>query len=190
MAAGKSLFASVSEKFGLFVQNAGMKLIAAAGKVRIEAQSDAMALAALKDITITSTDGRIVLNASKEIWLGVGGSYIRITRQGIENATTGQILEKSARWSKSAAASMRVPLPDLPGKKPYSAQFTVRDKSGAILRDYPYRIEAESGPAWYGRTDENGLTQRVWLASQQNVHVYPHDINETVDEHVDDPHDC
>jgi len=190
MATGKSLFASVVEKFGLFVQNAGMKLIAAAGKVRIEAQSDEMALAALKDIAITSTDGRIVLNASKEIWLGVGGSYIRITGQGIENATTGQILEKSAKWSKSAAASMRVPLPDLPGAKPYSAQFTVRDKSGAILRNYPYRIEAESGPAWYGRTDENGLTQRVWLASEQNVHVYPHHVSETGDEPVDDPHDC
>jgi len=190
VATGKSLFASVMEKFSLFVQNAGMKLIAAAGKVRIEAQSDEMTLAALNDVAITSTDGRIVLNASKEIWLGVGGSYIRITGQGIENATTGQILEKSAKWSKSAAASMRVPLPDLPGTKPYSAQFTVRDKSGAILRNYPYRIEAESGPAWYGRTDENGLTQRVWLASQQNVHVFPHDINETGEEYIDDTRDC
>jgi Rhs element Vgr protein len=190
MATGKSLFASVIEKFGLFVQNAGMRLIAAAGKVRIEAQSDEMALAALKDIAITSTDGRIVLNASKEIWLGVGGSYIRITGQGIENATTGQILEKSAKWSKSAAASMRVPLPDLPGAKPYSAQFTMRDKSGAILRNYPYRIEADSGPAWYGRTDENGLTQRVWLASQQNVHVYSHDVNEAGEGYIDDPRDC
>ncbi|WP_175713999.1 type VI secretion system Vgr family protein [Burkholderia ambifaria] len=189
-AAGKSLVASVRDKLSLFVQNAGMKLIAAAGKVKIQAQSDEMSLAALKDLTVTSTDGKIILNASKEIWIGVGGSYIRITSQGIENATTGQIWEKCAQWSLPGAASMRVPLPDLPGVKPYSAQFTVRDNGGAILPNYPYRLEAENGPTWYGHTDENGQTQRVWLASPQNVYLHPHDSSLDGDGHVDDPRDC
>lgn len=132
--AGKSLIASVVDKLSLFVQNAGMKLIAAAGKIRIEAHSDEISLAALKDLTVTSTDGKITLNASKEICIGVGGSYIRITPQGIENGTTGQILEKCAQWSLPGAASMRIPLPDLPGEKPYSAQFTVKDRA----RSYSY----------------------------------------------------
>ncbi|ACR32421.1 type VI secretion system Vgr family protein [Burkholderia glumae] len=109
VAAGKSFLVSAMEKLSLFVQNAGMKLFAAKGKVEIQAQSDAMALSALKDLTITSASGRLVLSADKEIWIGAGGSYIKITPDLIENGTTGQILEKCASWDKPGAASMRLP---------------------------------------------------------------------------------
>lgn len=109
IATGKSLLVSAMEKISLFVQNAGMKLFAAKGKVEIQAQSDEMALTALKDLTIKSANGRIVLSADKEIWIGAGGSYIRITSDMIENGTNGQILEKCASWDKPGAASMRVP---------------------------------------------------------------------------------
>lgn len=63
----------------------------------------------LDDVTITSANGKLVLSAEKEIWLGVGGSYIRITADSIENGTSGQILEKCASWDKLEAASMRLP---------------------------------------------------------------------------------
>ena len=109
VAAGKSLIASVMEKISLFAQNAGVKLFAAKGKVEIQAQGDAMALSALKDVTITSFDGKVVLSADKEIWIGVGGSYIRITAEKIENGTSGQILEKCASWDKLGASSMHLP---------------------------------------------------------------------------------
>lgn len=109
VAAGKSLIASVTEKISLFVQNAGMKLFAAKGKVEIQAQSDALALTALNDVTVTSTSGKLVLSADKEIWIGAGGSYIRITADMIENGTSGQILEKCASWDKPGPASMRLP---------------------------------------------------------------------------------
>lgn len=109
IAAGKSLLVSAMEKISLFVQNAGVKLFAAKGKVEIQAQGDAMALSALKDLTITSSNGRLVLSADKEIWIGAGGSYIRITSDMIENGTSGQILEKCASWDKPGASSMRVP---------------------------------------------------------------------------------
>lgn len=109
VAAGKSLIASVMEKISLFAQNAGMKLFAAKGKVEIQAQGDAMALSALKDVTITSSSGKLVLSADKEIWIGAGGSYIRITAEKIENGTSGQILEKCSSWDKLGAASMHLP---------------------------------------------------------------------------------
>jgi type VI secretion system secreted protein VgrG len=109
VAAGKSLIASVMEKISLFAQNAGVKLFAAKGKVEIQAQGDAMALSALKDVTITSSGGKLVLSADKEIWIGAGGSYIRITGEKIENGTSGQILEKCASWDKLGASSMHLP---------------------------------------------------------------------------------
>lgn len=111
VAAGKSLIASVMEKISLFAQNAGIKLFAAKGKVEIQAKADGMALTALKDMTITSSDGKLVLSADKEVWIGAGGSYIRITAENIENGTPGQILEKCASWDKLGASSMRLPTP-------------------------------------------------------------------------------
>ncbi|NIE64385.1 type VI secretion system Vgr family protein [Burkholderia sp. Ax-1719] len=111
IAAGKSLIASVMEKISLFAQNAGIKLFAAKGKVEIQAQSDEMKLTALNDVTITSSNGKVVISADKEIWIGAGGSYIKITADLIENGTNGQILEKGASWDKPGASSMRLPAP-------------------------------------------------------------------------------
>ncbi|OBR48509.1 type VI secretion system Vgr family protein [Paraburkholderia tropica] len=109
IAAGQSLIASVAEKLSLFVQNAGMKLFAAKGKVEIQAKSDAMALTSQQDMNITSVDGKLVMSAEKEVWIGAGGSYIRITADTIENGTGGKILERAASWSKQGASSMRLP---------------------------------------------------------------------------------
>jgi type VI secretion system secreted protein VgrG len=91
-----------------------MKLIAAKGRVDIQAQSDQMALAALKDLTISSTDGRIVLTAAKEIWLGAGGSYIQINGGGIINGSPGPILERGASWDVPGPDSKRMPSPTMP----------------------------------------------------------------------------
>jgi type VI secretion system secreted protein VgrG len=158
---------------------------------RVQAQSDQMALAALKDITISSTDGRIVITASKEVWIGAGGSYIQINGNEIVNGSPGPILEKGASWDVPGPDSRRMPLPDLPGEKSFSAQFVIQDRSGAILRNYPYRLDAENGPTWYGITDENGLTQRVWTASEQNLRAHPHEAQQPDDAPPDDdPHDC
>lgn len=52
IATGKSLIASVMDKVSVFVQKAGMKLFAAKGAIEIQAQTDEMKLAALKDITV------------------------------------------------------------------------------------------------------------------------------------------
>jgi type VI secretion system secreted protein VgrG len=109
VAAGKSLIASAMEKISLFAQNAGIKLFAAKGKVEIQAKSDALAVTASQDLSITSVDGRVLISAEKEVWIGAGGSYIKITADLIENGTSGQILEKGATWTKDGASSMRLP---------------------------------------------------------------------------------
>ncbi|PRX16183.1 uncharacterized protein DUF2345, partial [Paraburkholderia sp. BL18I3N2] len=98
VSSGRSLFASVRGAISLYAWQFGMKLIAAKGRVDIQAQSDQMTLAALKDVTVSSTDGRIVITAAKEVWLGAGGSYIQINGSGIINGSPGPILEKTASW--------------------------------------------------------------------------------------------
>ncbi|MFB9127039.1 type VI secretion system Vgr family protein [Paraburkholderia dipogonis] len=114
VSSGRSLFASVRGAISLFAYQLGLKLIAAKGKVDIQAQSDQMALASLKDLTITSTDGKIIISASKEIWIGAGGSYIHIKGTGIINGSPGAILEKGALWDVPGPDSKRMPSPTLP----------------------------------------------------------------------------
>ncbi|MFL9927514.1 DUF2345 domain-containing protein, partial [Herbaspirillum lusitanum] len=84
------------------------------GKLELQAQSDAMELTALKDIQIASVDGKLVLSSTKEVWIGAGGSYLRITPSGIENVTPGDINERCVFWSVTGAGGMNVPLPTFP----------------------------------------------------------------------------
>lgn len=116
LAAGKALLASVLDKISLFAQNLGIKIFAAKGPVDIQAQSGAVSLVGLQDVKIESADGRLILTAAEEVWIGAGGSYIRIKGGLIENVTTGQILEKCGSWDKPGGASgtVRDPLQTTP----------------------------------------------------------------------------
>ncbi|KWI59478.1 type VI secretion protein ImpA [Burkholderia pseudomultivorans] len=90
LAVGHSLFASVSNAFSLFVHKAGMALVAAAGKVRIEAQSDGIDMKAKQSIKIESTTDSIRLHAAKEIVLHAGSTRVRISDQGYTVHTAGE----------------------------------------------------------------------------------------------------
>ncbi|MGX6998916.1 type VI secretion system Vgr family protein [Caballeronia sp. KNU42] len=104
----KRFTVAAGETVSLFAQKLGIKLFAAKGKVEIQAQGDGMSLAALKDLTITSTDGKLILSAAKEVWIGAAGSYIKLNATGIENGTPGDIREKCASWDKQGASTMRL----------------------------------------------------------------------------------
>lgn len=158
VSSGRSLIGSIKGAISLFAAKLGIRLVAAQGKVEIQAQDDVMALAALKDLTVTSLDGKIVLNASKEIWIGVGGSYIRITADGIVNGTTGQIQEKCAKWSKAGADSMRIPFSDSFGKI-YEGFFKLHwEGTNQIVPYHPYRITRADGSQIEGITNAEGET--------------------------------
>jgi type VI secretion system secreted protein VgrG len=89
VAAGRSLYASVAQKFSLFVHQLGMKLIAASGKVQIQAQTDDLELLAQKVLDIISTTGWINLTAKEGIRLNGGGSELVINADGITGMTGG-----------------------------------------------------------------------------------------------------
>ncbi|TXD01797.1 type VI secretion system tip protein VgrG [Burkholderia pseudomallei] len=116
LAAGKGLLVSVLDRISLFAQNLGIKIFAAKGPVDIQAQSGSASLVGLQDVKIESADGRLILTAAKEVWIGAGGSYISIKGGLIENVTTGQILEKCGSWDKPSGASgtIRDPLKATP----------------------------------------------------------------------------
>lgn len=151
---------AAGDAISLFAEKLGMKLFASKGKVEIQAQNDEMALAALKDLTITSVDGRLVLTAAKEVWIGAGGSYISINANRIENGTPGDILEKCSSWNKPGASSSTASAQSLPSGLPTQRLMLNAAASPSsktfLPRGMPYRLFADGAPVAQGVIDATG----------------------------------
>ncbi|PAJ85520.1 type VI secretion system Vgr family protein [Burkholderia ubonensis] len=163
LAVGRSLFASVAHTFSLFVHKAGMALVAAAGKVRIEAQSDGIDLTAKQAIQITSTTDSIHLHAAEEIVLHAGSTEVRIGEQGYVVRTAGEhtIYAGSHQTDAAQLRPIRFPVtPDNPGQ--FAAHFVLMEHdSGFALPNQPYRVTLDDGRVIEGVSNERGETDLV-----------------------------
>ncbi|ENM1950480.1 type VI secretion system tip protein VgrG [Citrobacter braakii] len=107
----KRMVLAAKSGFVAFVQELGMKLVAARGKMEIQAQSDGMDILANKVLTVMSTDDEIIISAKKKITLKCGGSYISIDPAKIENGTGGNFNIKSANFDYDGPAKQDAPFP-------------------------------------------------------------------------------
>ena len=102
----KKLTVAAGELISLYAQKKGVKLFAGKGKMEIQAQNDEMTLDALKDVRISSSEGKIVISAKQEIILcGSGGAYIRIGDGVVESGAPDKIIERAAVWQKFTGQS-------------------------------------------------------------------------------------
>lgn len=101
----KRFTVAAGERVSLFAQKLGIKMFAGKGKVEIQAQGDEMTLDALKDIRISSSEGKLIISAKQEIVLTSGGGYIRIADGTVECAAPDKIIERGAVWQKYGGQS-------------------------------------------------------------------------------------
>ncbi|WP_306564765.1 type VI secretion system Vgr family protein, partial [Aquabacterium sp.] len=156
------------------VQDVGMKLHAASGNVRTEAQSDAFTLTAQKAIDLQSTAADIVITAPNRIVLNGGGGYVKIEGGNIEIGTSGKASFKAAMKeltggeSASGNGPMLTKANDL-----FDEQFAITDEqTGEVLPFYKYRMENESGEVLArGFTDSAGKTSRIHTAQGRKIRV-------------------
>ena len=174
IATGKSLIASVVEKLSLFVQNAGMKLFAAKGKVEIQAQSDNVEVTAQKSLKLLSATENIEASAKQEILLTSGGAYIRLKDGNIEIHAPGKVDIKGSQHSFAGPTSLSRSSPTLPsGGGPYNEQFKIHDKHTGEPAPYVrYRVETAEGKVFEGMTDEHGMTSRVMTSEPNDLKVF------------------
>ena len=102
----KRFTVAAGERISLFAQKLGIKMFASKGKVEIQAQGDEMTLDALKDIRISSSEGKLIISAKQEIVLTSGGGYIRIADGVVECAAPDKIIQRAAVWQKFGGQSM------------------------------------------------------------------------------------
>ncbi|EYU14328.1 type VI secretion system Vgr family protein [Photorhabdus aegyptia] len=102
----KKFTVAAGERISLFAQKLGIKLFASKGRVEIEAQGDEMGLAALKDITVNSHEGKVIISAKQEILLVSGGGYIRIGNGQVECGAPNHIIQRATVWQKFGGQSV------------------------------------------------------------------------------------
>ncbi|MBU4682632.1 type VI secretion system tip protein VgrG [Cedecea davisae] len=102
----KRFTVAAGERVSLFAHKLGIKIFASKGKVEIQAQGDEMTLDALKDIRISSSEGKLVISAKQEIIITSGGGYIRIADGTVECAAPDKIIQRAAVWQKFGGQSM------------------------------------------------------------------------------------
>ncbi len=102
----KRFTVAAGDLVSMFAQKLGIKLFAARGPVDIQAQSDEMRLLADKNMTISSANGRVVIEAKDELLFKCGGSYLRMSSTGIEDGTRGDRTIKSASFARQGASSL------------------------------------------------------------------------------------
>ncbi|WP_186260471.1 type VI secretion system Vgr family protein [Burkholderia gladioli] len=156
IASGKSLVASVAEKISLFVQNAGMKLFAAKGKVEVQAHSDNIEVTAQKTVKVLSATEKIEVAAQQEILLTSGGAYIRIKGGNIEIHAPGKIDVKGAQHAFSGPTRMDYPLPTAPTSRG-AAALLYQYHDGTPVQGAKFTIHYDSGAQFSGTVDGKGL---------------------------------
>ncbi|MFZ5247698.1 DUF2345 domain-containing protein, partial [Enterobacter bugandensis] len=94
----KNLSVTVEKALGLFVHKEGAKLVANQGDIEVQAQHNTMALFSEKQMSITSSEDEIIIATPKMMTLNGGGSYLKLSKNGIEHGSEGMMIMKVANY--------------------------------------------------------------------------------------------
>ncbi|MDQ9277698.1 DUF2345 domain-containing protein, partial [Escherichia marmotae] len=167
----KRFTVAAGEAVSMLARKAGMKLFAAKGKVEIQAQDDVLDAIAKKDVTVTSTEGRVEITAAKDVVLkNLDGSFIQITGKNIILGCEGNVLWKCANAQKMGTANYTSSVPEFPGG--YSEYFVAHDeKTGQLAPNTRYRITTSKGDVFSGITDSDGNTAEIFTALSEELKI-------------------
>ncbi|HGC6390723.1 TPA: type VI secretion system Vgr family protein [Cronobacter dublinensis] len=98
LGAVKNLSVAVEKALGLFVHKDGATLVAREGDVKLQAQNNTMALFARDRFSIISNEDEIVISTPETLTLNGGGSYLKLSKSGIEHGSRGDMLMKVATY--------------------------------------------------------------------------------------------
>ncbi|MBY0444915.1 MAG: DUF2345 domain-containing protein, partial [Burkholderiales bacterium] len=115
---GRRWIHNVGSHISLFVagvkDKVALKLIAAKGKIQLQAQSGDIEITGDKDLKVTACKGLISISAKEEILMTAGGGYIRLKGGDIEIHCPGKVSIKGANHDMSGPAKMSPTLPQFP----------------------------------------------------------------------------
>lgn len=157
---GQNLRMRIGESLSIFVHTLGMKLIAAAGKIRIQAQSDEIEIGAAKRLHLYSLE-EIVLDAPRIVLLAQGASVEY--GEGITSRSTGAHLCHAANHAFEGPAGVAAGLPGMPASgMETNERMAFAGRSGKARTGVKYEIRNARGQVkGSGDTDGSGATAMV-----------------------------
>ena len=157
MSAGASIVGSAVQGVSLCGHNADVRLVARKGKVAVEAQGNAMEVVAQQALRIASTEGRVEITAAKEIVFNVGGTYYRMTPDGIESGTSGGWSVYAGSRTLTGPKTSSIAMPSF--GQGYSGHYKLHWAGTDQIAPYqPYRITRADGSVFEGVTNARGET--------------------------------
>ncbi|MBJ9684991.1 type VI secretion system Vgr family protein, partial [Burkholderia multivorans] len=161
---GGGLFASMRKALRLFVYQAGMRLVAAAGDIDLKALKDSINLLAKLNVTVVAD--RIRISAQQEVEICGGGSYTHWRAGEIRSGTDGKFQVHSAGRVFTGPDNKSNPLVLDAPELPENLHFTLGALPGAAGRyvEEPYELFKGNAKIGEGVTDELG---RVIVANHQ-----------------------
>ena len=163
LAVGTHFFASIRQSFRLFVQKAGMKMVAAAGDIDLQALSNNIKL--LAKLEITHTANRITISAKEEVVINGGGSYVKFAAGGIEHGTNGNFVAHAAHHSFVNAKNMEMavsmpPVVDVLGKGRGALHVgSHAETAGRSSAGMPFKLFKDGAMVEQGQIDDKGNIQ-------------------------------
>ena len=171
MSVGKRLSANVAKGISLFSQSLGIKAFAAKGKVKIQAQSDAVEVIADQVLKLISAKSKVEIAAHDEILLTAKGSYTKINGKGIEHGTPKSFTWYTPMLGMPGPKSM--PVVEYPGMpKHFNNKLDAYDVFWDFdLGQVKYQAALASGELLEGALDEHGRTARITSNKAGRVEV-------------------
>jgi type VI secretion system secreted protein VgrG len=173
---GNKFLLRATEQISLFVHKLGMKLIAASGKITIQAQNDNVEITAAKLFDMTGLE-EIIIQAPKITWI----SQDTQTVMGGGNVTTqcmGAHTEHAGKHVRTGPAGSSLVLPHLPTSVLEDKDFfSVRADASQIFdspdeaQGTPYILKRADGALSEGILDSYGRTARIYSDKPEDVTV-------------------
>ncbi len=171
--AGQRVNINAGKGISLFAHQDGMKTIARAGKVDIQAQQDSIGIAADRDVKITASQGEVVIAAKKSLTLLCGGGYIKIADGKIEQGCAGEFLVKAGMHKWDGPARQEAELPFFPSAEHTNwLKLDLDGYEGAAMAGVSYTLHFANGQKKNGTLDGNGLAEERNLPDTIDKVVY------------------
>lgn len=159
VSAGRKLILHALQGISLFAHTLGAKLIAASGKVEVQAHEDNVEITSAKRIVLVASD-EIIMQAPK-VTIVSKGAQAAYGGGAITHQCTGSYVVKSAKAEFPGAGDGSPITMQMPASSvAHDQQVRIVDLStGEPLANQRYRASMEDGQIIEGATDAKGLTQ-------------------------------
>ncbi|MBI5751485.1 MAG: DUF2345 domain-containing protein, partial [Hydrogenophilales bacterium] len=168
---GRSFKARAAELISLFAHKLGIKLIAASGKIDIQAQADNVEVTAAKKVIVTALE-EIILQAPKITHIAQGAGTEWGNNQ-IVSKTLGVNTVHAADHKLTGPAAPSLNLPGMPSSQMKTDEkFVAKYRgSGKPVKQRGYTITLDNGQTIEAKTDDQGHTELIQSDALRGAHI-------------------